>query len=211
MSSQLAAVDISYDLTAYAHLDAWRTQPMSFLDRYFLTRYYCAPATSATATKKRKLDETSPTPTTDPLPTAWQYVRMAPNKLCVIGLAPEHPLLDPQCRETVGRVVRVEFVQNVVDARVSGKKKRGAQRLDPDVSLCLVHTDKNLVFNIRSAVQGQLVEWNARLVQTPELLYTHPSQAFFAIIKPGTLDNEKIFSHCHTSTQADLTRIKDCN
>ncbi|KAJ1721295.1 hypothetical protein LPJ53_004171 [Coemansia erecta] len=204
-----SSVDITYDLAAYAHLDAWQAQPLRFLDRYFTTRYYCAPSSSSSdsATQKRKLDQISPDPSDHsessvPLPPAWQYVRMAPNKLCVIGLASVHPLLDPSCQATVGRVARVEFVQQVADAQVRGKKKRGAQRLAPDTPVCLVHTDKGLVFTIRASVHGQLVEWNARLALTPELLYTHPEQAFFAIIKPGTLDNAKIFDRCHEQTDA---------
>jgi hypothetical protein len=68
------------------------------------------------------------------------------------------------------QVARVEFTSNVLDSRVSGKKKKGGSFLLPQTILCHVHCASGKVYVLRSCVRGTLLEFNERLLDQPSLL-----------------------------------------
>ncbi|KAI8325969.1 hypothetical protein GQ54DRAFT_295112 [Martensiomyces pterosporus] len=130
------------------------------------------------------------------LPREWECVSLSPNKLCVIGVAQQHPLLDPARREDAGKITRVTFTDGVRKSIIKGKGKKTSLRVMPDTKLCTIYTDKDKEFVIRAAVKGLLVEWNSRLEDDPLLIDRHPEQGFIAIIKPPTDDDSRILSSC---------------
>ncbi|KAJ1996300.1 hypothetical protein GGI25_000363 [Coemansia spiralis] len=196
---------ISYDLTAYTQLDKeYKEQPALYLNRYFSQQFY-----THTVILKRKHGEIEPSQPTDLpdsqtpaniVPKEWQYVLMSPNKLCVIGIAKQHPLLDPAMREQVGSITKVIYADNVKNSVIKGKGKKQSLRLMPSTKICTVQTSTGKEYILRAAVKGVLMEWNSRLETDPQLIYSHPEQAFVAIIKPGTDDSSKILSDCVSST-----------
>ncbi|KAJ2727070.1 hypothetical protein GGI07_000188 [Coemansia sp. Benny D115] len=210
-AADTSTVAITYNLDSYKHLEAWKTQPSLYLDRYFVQRYYASPITN-----KRKLAETEAAPT-EPTPTdtdvsadlvkqtrprEWQYVRMAPNKLCTIGIASNHPLLlDREVQgEDVGNITKVVFSDAIKNSVIKGKGKKQSLKLMPETKICTVSTDAGKEYTVRAAVRGVLMEWNSQLEQDPQLIVKNPTHAFFVIIKPPTDDDSKIFSECVSET-----------
>lgn len=118
-------------------------------------------------------------------PMEDQYVHMHSNRLCVvralpsvslgssalltdatraqIGVAESHPLM----RE---KIERVEFTTNVLDSRVTGKKKKGGSFMLPHTIVCHVHCTGGVEFVLRSCIRGTLLEFNERLLEQPSLL-----------------------------------------
>ncbi|KAJ2503463.1 hypothetical protein GGH96_000253 [Coemansia sp. RSA 1972] len=190
----VTSTQITYDIGAYAQLDEQlRIKPELYLDRYFVQQFYAC----AIAGKRKHEAESADTETKDEaIPREWQYVRMSPNKLCVIGLASSHPLLDPELCKHISDVIKVEFADNVKNSVIKGKRKKQSLRLMPNSKLCTIHTLDGKEYVVRAAVKGVLMEWNARLESDPSLATKCPEQGFIAIIKPSTDDNQKIFSDC---------------
>jgi hypothetical protein len=111
-----------------------------------------------------------------------QYVHMHSNRLCVVGVAPTHPLM----REEIRAIV---FTSHVLDSRVSGKKKRGGEFMLPQTILCHVHCTSGASFAIRSCIRGRLLEVNEELVQNPSLLQTkHESDGYLIIVQPKPVE-----------------------
>ncbi|KAJ2388866.1 hypothetical protein GGI23_005961 [Coemansia sp. RSA 2559] len=204
VATDVATTPISYDLSKYAQLDKeWRTQPGLFLDRYF-EEYLYSGAAAASKRKHGEIDEqqrleSNDTSATQPVAKEWQYVRMSPNKLCVVGISKHHPLFlqQPEQAQDATRIVtKVVFADSVRDSIIAGKRKKQSLRVMPETKLCTVHTSDGKEYVVRAAIKGVLVEWNSRLEETPQLISSHPEQAFVAIIKPPTDDNAKILSEC---------------
>ncbi|KAJ2267477.1 hypothetical protein EV176_005252 [Coemansia sp. RSA 451] len=191
----VTSTQITYDISAYAQLDEQlRIKPELYLDRYFVQQFF---ACAIAGKRKHEEAESADAETKDEvIPREWQYVRMAPNKLCVIGLASSHPLLDPELRKHIGDVIKVEFADNVKNSVIKGKRKKQSLRLMPSTKLCTIHTSDGKEYVVRAAIKGVLMEWNARLETDPTLVSRCPEQGFVAIIKPSTDDNQKIFSDC---------------
>ena len=111
-------------------------------------------------------------------------------RLCVIGVAETHPLLDPS-----RTVVRVDFNVDSKDTQdrnklhVTGKKKRvqsrppspatwqhllaacvqGAVGLKANAGLCRAQCSDGTEFMFRACVDGDLIEINRRLLSDPEV------------------------------------------
>lgn len=109
------------------------------------------------------------------------------NKIVVITLAPTHDLL--RLKKTVSRVDfeskernhRVSRLEN----QVSGKHKRGAQKVQKHSVLCSVECTDGSAYKVRACVSGKIVEINRRLLTEPGLLTSKPwSDGFVAIIQP---------------------------
>ncbi|KAJ2805738.1 hypothetical protein H4R20_001973 [Coemansia guatemalensis] len=114
-----------------------------------------------------------------------------------VSLAHCHPLLDPVQSVRFGAITKVEFAESVRQSVIKGKGKKQSLRLMPDTRICFIHTASGRVFEIRAAIKGMLMEWNASLELNPQLLTTNPErEGFVAIIKPPTDDSEKILSEC---------------
>ncbi len=61
---------------------------------------------------------------------------MHSNRLCVVGVAPYHPLVRDKLR-----ISSIEIPQHMTDNRVTGKKKKGGMWLEPATILCKVITE----------------------------------------------------------------------
>ncbi|KAJ1859577.1 hypothetical protein GGH12_001032 [Coemansia sp. RSA 1822] len=192
----VTSTQITYDIGAYAQLnEQLRIKPELYLDRYFVQQFY---ACAIAGKRKHEAESTDAETKDEAIPREWQYVRMSPNKLCVIGLAGSHPLLDPEQRKHI-EVTKVEFADNVKNSVIKGKRKKQSLRLMPNTKLCTIHTADGKEYAVRAAVKGVLMEWNGRLESDPSLVTRCPEQGFVAIIKPSTDDNQKIFSECVSS------------
>ncbi|PIA19574.1 hypothetical protein COEREDRAFT_5403 [Coemansia reversa NRRL 1564] len=183
----MSTESITYDLSAYAHLDQqWKAKPLLYLDRYFEKYFYVS-----SATNKRKHVETDaadePENASNKISKEWQSIRLAH---C-------HPLLDPAQSVQFGAITKVEFAESVRQSVIKGKGKKQSLRLMPDTRICFIHTTSGHVFEVRAAIKGVLMEWNASLELNPQLLTTSPDrEGFVAIIKPLTDDSQKILSEC---------------
>ncbi|GIY64673.1 protein Abitram [Caerostris darwini] len=106
------------------------------------------------------------------------------NRLCLITLGPEHPIL----KENID-VVSVKFIsdRNVdrLSNKVSGKFKKGGQRLSEKSVLCTVKCSNECEYKIYSCVSGTLVEVNENLINNPNLLKEKPwAEGYIGIILP---------------------------
>ncbi|KAL0928175.1 hypothetical protein M5K25_000044 [Dendrobium thyrsiflorum] len=123
-------------------------------------------------------------------PAHDQYIYRHANGLCVIGLAPSHAALNE-----VGGVQSVDFnvgKSNRSELKVTGKRKRNAQHLQPDSALCNVCAN-GTYYTARCCVKGSLLEVNDRLIKNPELLnLAADREGYIAIIMPKPTDWLKV-------------------
>ena len=96
-------------------------------------------------------------------PMEDQYVHMHSNRLCVVGVAASHPVMQEE-------VASVEFPRNVLENHVTGKKKKGGCFLLPDTIVCVLKCKSGREFTLRSCIRGSLIEFNSRLLTEPGLL-----------------------------------------
>ncbi|XP_020519110.1 protein Simiate isoform X7 [Amborella trichopoda] len=92
-------------------------------------------------------------------------------RLCVIGLAPTHASLSE------GGVTSVDFNVGKSDRseiKVTGKRKKNAQLLEPNSALCKVYASDN-IYIARCCIKGSLLEVNNRLIKEPGLLNSSPN------------------------------------
>lgn len=119
-----------------------------------------------------------------------QYVRRHPNGLCVIGLASTHVAFKDE-----GGITSVDFNVGKSDRsgiKVTGKRKKNAQQLEPNSALCKVCT-KETSYIVRCCVKGSLLEVNDRLIEHPELLISSADrEGYIGIIMPRPTDWLKI-------------------
>ncbi|XP_077231394.1 single hybrid motif superfamily protein [Tasmannia lanceolata] len=119
-----------------------------------------------------------------------QYIYRHANGLCVIGLAPTHVALTEK-----GGVTAVDFNVGKSDRseiKVTGKRKRNAQHLEPNSALCKVCVNDNF-YIVRCCVKGSLLEVNDRLIKQPGLLNTSADrEGYIAIMMPKPADWLKI-------------------
>lgn len=114
------------------------------------------------------------------------------NKICVVTLAPSHAAM-----VTKAAIRSVSFkVSDKCDRfknKVSGKRKRGAQWLNPESPLCIVTTDDGSVYTVRPGIRGNLIEVNENLIKYPSLLSDMPeTNGYIAIIMIKLHEKEKI-------------------
>ncbi|XP_063232961.1 protein Abitram [Bacillus rossius redtenbacheri] len=107
------------------------------------------------------------------------------NKICLVTLAPSHPVVSEQ-----KRVVKVDFdvsgKLNRLENKATGKGKKGAQFLQAMSVLCVVECDDGSRYKVFSCLTGKLVEVNERLVEQPQLVAERPqSEGFVAIVLPN--------------------------
>lgn len=112
------------------------------------------------------------------------------NKICLITLAPTHPVI-----KNKKRIIKLDFqVTNKVDRlenKVRGKGKKGGQHLMPDSVLCYVECDDGMKYSILGCIKGKLLEINQLLLKNPNLIAEKPlSQGFVAIVLPSMKDLE---------------------
>ncbi|KAJ6839459.1 protein Simiate [Iris pallida] len=120
-----------------------------------------------------------------------QYVYRHANGLCVVGLAPAHVALNGEG----GGVSAVDFNVGKSDRselKVTGKRKRNAQHLEPNSALCKVCANGEF-YVVRCCVKGSLLEVNDRLIKKPDLLNSSAArEGYIAIIMPKPADWLKV-------------------
>ena len=92
-----------------------------------------------------------------------QYVHMHSNRLCVVGVAASHPVMQEE-------LMSVEFSRTVLENRVTGKKKKGGCFVLPNTVICVLKCKSGREFKLYSCIRGSLIEVNERLQKEPELL-----------------------------------------
>ncbi|KAG6623195.1 protein fam206a-like [Phytophthora cinnamomi] len=119
-------------------------------------------------------------------PMEDQYVHMHSNRLCVVGVAESHPVMQEE-------IMSVEFAQSVLDSRVTGKKKKGGQFMLPKTVLCVLKCKSGHEFTLYSCIRGALIEVNERLQTEPELLkQKNQSDGYLVIIQPKKVEVAEI-------------------
>jgi len=114
------------------------------------------------------------------------------NKICLITLAPSHPVI---ANKLVINKVNLE-VSNKVDRKnnkTSGKSKKGGQLLEPTSILAKLETD-NHTYKVEAVVPGKLICMNKAVIEQPDRLVTHSdSEGHLAIVLPirGLFDQVK--------------------
>ncbi|KAK3913865.1 Protein Abitram [Frankliniella fusca] len=113
------------------------------------------------------------------------------NRICVVTLARNHPVIS-LCK-TISKVnFQVTDKTNRRENVVQGKRKHGAQTLNPMSVLCVVECEDGSKYTVRSCVYGKLIEINENLVENPQLLLEKPdSDGYIAIVLPNLSTNEK--------------------
>ena len=107
-----------------------------------------------------------------------QYVNLHVNELCVVGIAPDHPILRGN--------LKIKSVNFKYDLKgLSGKKKKQAPKLAPDSIFCTITCEDESVWHVRAGVQGSLWEINTRTVSNPLLISTCArTDGYLGIIMP---------------------------
>lgn len=113
------------------------------------------------------------------------------NKICLITLAPTHPIIALK-----KEITKFNFeVSRNVDRRlnkVSGKGKHGAQILQPSSVICFVECSDGTSYSISSCLNGKLVEINDTLISNPKLLIERPqAEGYLAIVLPNIVNSCK--------------------
>nr|XP_029713636.1 protein Abitram-like [Aedes albopictus] len=101
------------------------------------------------------------------------------NRICLIGLAPEHEALAKGIQSVTFEVGRIDRSEN----QVSGKKKSGGMIVQMDSTMALITCDDGSVYKVRGCVQGKLVEVNKRLMENANLL-REEGVGYVAVIMP---------------------------
>ncbi|KAF4352458.1 hypothetical protein F8388_012159 [Cannabis sativa] len=124
-----------------------------------------------------------------------QYVYRHANGLCVIGLASMHLAFKDQEGGGGGGITAVDFnvgKSNRSEMKVTGKRKRNAQILEPNSALCKVCTNEGS-YIVRCCVKGSLLEVNDRLIKQPQLLNSSAErEGYIAIMMPKPTDWLKV-------------------
>ncbi|XKL64955.1 hypothetical protein PGB90_005041 [Kerria lacca] len=138
----------------------------NYIDRYFIRKYYID-------FKEENNDH---------------CVLIHSNRLCVITLAPSHPIV----RDKV-KINNIDFQisknVNRLENKACGKRKRNAQFVSPTSPICFLECSNKKKYIISSPVCGKLLEINDKLATQPELLHlcytnNYNKECYIAIIVP---------------------------
>lgn len=109
----------------------------------------------------------------DGKPIDHQCVLFHSNKICLLTLAPSHPIIKHNI--TISRInFNVDGNVDRLKNKVSGKGKRGGQKLMPNTVLCEVQTADGNWYKIYSCIKGKLIEINETLIEGPIMLLAYP-------------------------------------
>ncbi|GLV36441.1 uncharacterized protein CBL_08932 [Carabus blaptoides fortunei] len=104
------------------------------------------------------------------------------NRICLLTLPTSHPVI-----EQTKTLLRINYnVSGGVDRlknKVSGKGKKGGQKLMPTSVVCQIECADGTNYKIRSCVKGKLIEMNQKLIDEPhELLMDPKTTGHIAVI-----------------------------
>ncbi|XP_074596125.1 protein Abitram [Brevipalpus obovatus] len=123
------------------------------------------------------------------------------NRIGIVSIAPAHPLLKP------GTVIKevdfqVNYKLNRLENKVSGKSKRGGQKVAETSPICVVHTggEQETSYVLLAGMKGTLIEVNEKLSAQPNLLHERPwSEGYVAIILPNSrtfkIEKDNLMTH----------------
>jgi len=128
------------------------------------------------------------------------------NRICLITLAPTHPVIARSLK-----ITKVNFeVSKKVDRKsnkTSGKSKKGGQTLEHSSILAIVETETEN-FPVKAVVPGKLICINQELVTSPGKLLTHAdSEGHIAIILPAKGQYEQVKADLKNSEDFEKLRI----
>lgn len=113
-----------------------------------------------------------------------QKVSFHSNRVCLISLAENHPLMSED-KEIVKVNFKISEKLDRLQNKVSGKSKRGAQKLRKDSILCYIECSDGTKCPVYSCIDGKLLEINDKLIVNPNLLKTKPDQdGYIALLLP---------------------------
>lgn len=137
-----------------------------------------------------------------------QYIYQHSNRICVLGLAPSHPVVLGGC----GKIVKIDFKPGRVDfakLKISGKTKKGGSWVQPQSKVCLIHCENGQIWKVVPAIRGRIIEINERLMKEPDLLRQQPgTEGFIAIILPKYSENSTVCSHLLTKEEYEAKMKK---
>lgn len=117
-------------------------------------------------------------------------IQIHSNRICMLTLAPSHPLVQENCK-----IDKISFkVTDKVDRsvnKISGKGKHGAQALQQNSNICIVTCADGTIWQIKCCMNGKLIEVNEGLLIDPSLLKKQPHDGgYIAIILPNLTTHE---------------------
>lgn len=115
-------------------------------------------------------------------PDQDHLVLMHSNRICLIGLAPNHVAFTKEITAIDFNIGNCDRSEN----KVKGKSKKGAMALQPTSALAMVQCADGAQYKVFSCITGKLVEVNESLVkskQAKELLHRE-GDGFIAIVLP---------------------------
>tara|TARA_B100000795_G_scaffold267382_1_gene252091 strand:+ start:1081 stop:1899 length:819 start_codon:yes stop_codon:yes gene_type:complete len=156
----------------YTELSLPRTDPLqssSFVD-------------STTSSSSSSADTTQNSSSPMPIPCLDQYVHYHPNHLCIVGLAANHDALNAGAAITEIKYRTISNT-NLLEMKMSGKKKHGSIKVKQETVLCDVVLENGVTYNIKAGIEGSLIEVNERIVKDPSLLLLdHRYRGYIGII-----------------------------
>ena len=100
-----------------------------------------------------------------------QALHVHSNGICLLGLAPSHPLLAPGAARITGVAFRDHDAKNLLANGVRGKRKSGAVFVLPRDLVAPVTTEAGGdPLPLWACVRANVIEVNRRLIEEPELL-----------------------------------------
>ncbi|XP_055902295.1 protein Abitram [Eupeodes corollae] len=101
------------------------------------------------------------------------------NRVCLISLAPEHPVFKDGIESISFNIGNMDRSHN----QVSGKGKKGGMALQQDSTLALITGNNGQTYKVPSCIRGKLIEVNPRIVNKPELM-AEIGDGYLAIVLP---------------------------
>lgn len=101
------------------------------------------------------------------------------NRICMIGLAPEHEALKVGVKSITFDIGNTDRSQN----QVKGKGKKGGMVLQHDSAIAIITDNNDVTYKVPSCIQGKLIEVNERVVKDVSLLGIE-GHGYIAIVLP---------------------------
>ncbi|RIA81005.1 hypothetical protein C1645_785294 [Glomus cerebriforme] len=161
-------INPKYDLSQYEKIsEKYEKDPLAYLEQYY-TKYFLIDSNENTSEDF--------------------YIYQAPNKLCVIGLAPTHPLLQQS-----QKVKSIKFDEKI--SQSINKKKQNPLSVKSEI--CVITTEEGRNYSIKAGIVGWVINFNMRLDKDDDLLQKKPfTNGYLAIIKPKQDVPSKALNHC---------------